>query len=163
MKMLNTDESAHPVPTYTILFPPLYHFPSVTDTPAMWHTCATSCVTPMSHCDRSLAPLTLVALLIYHTIRLALCMEHTGDLWTSLLCFPFWTGPHAIFLITISFSNLLICHHDMRQFHPVSRLALMQANQSQVIAPCSQWVRGLLPFHHKWSLFSFFLDKSFCI
>ena len=103
-----------------------------------------------------------LALLIHHTIRPALCMECTGDLWTSLLHFPFWTGPHAVFLMIISFSDLPIHHRDMRQFHPVTRLTLMQANQSQVIALCSHWVRGLLRFHREWSLVSFFLDKSFC-
>ena len=97
------------------------------------------------------------------TIGLALHMECTGNLWTSLLRFPFWTSPHAVFLITIFFSNLLIHHCDMWQFHPVTQLALTWASWSQVIAPHGQWVRGLLPFRHEWSLFSFFLDKSFCI
>ena len=51
-----------------------------------------------------------LALLIHRTIGLALCIDCTGDLWTSLLCFPFRTGPHVVFLMIISFSDLLICH-----------------------------------------------------
>ena len=108
----------------------------------------------------TLARLPLFAPLICHTIRPALRMERTGDLRTSLLHFPFWTGPHAVFLITISFSNLLIRHCDMLQFRPVTQLAPTCANWFQVIAPCSQWVRGLLLFHHEWSLFSFFFLTS---
>ena len=103
----------------------------------------------------------LLALLIHHTIRLALCMECTGNPWTSLLCFPFWTGPRIVFLMIISFSNLSICHCNMQQFHPVTQLAPMRADWFQVIALHGQWVRGLLLFCHKWSLFLFFLDKSF--
>ena len=102
-----------------------------------------------------------LALLIYRTIGPALHMECTGDLQTSLLCFPFQTGPHIVFLMIISFSDLSIYHCDMWQFCPVTRLAPTWADWSQVIALHSQWVRGLLPFCHEWSLFLFFLDKSF--
>ena len=77
----------------------------------------------------------LLAPLVRRTIRPALRMECTGDLWTSLLHFPFRTGPHVVFLMIISFSDLLICHHDMQQFSPVTRLAPMCADRSQVIAP----------------------------
>ena len=65
-------------------------------------------------------------------------MECTGDLQTSLLHFPFQTGPHIVFLMIISFSGLLICHHDMRQFPPVTQLALMCANWFQVNVPHGQ-------------------------
>ena len=91
----------------------------------------------------------LLAPLIHCTIRLALCMECTGDLQTSLLHFSLWTGSHAVCLIIISFSGLPICHCDMQQLHPVTWLTLMWANWPQVIVPCGQWVRGLLPFCHK--------------
>ena len=107
--------------------------------------------------------LSSIASLIHCTIGLALHMECTGDLRTSLLHFPLWTGPHVVFLMIIPFSDLLIHHCDMWQFCPVTQLIPTHANQFQVIAPHSQWVRELLLFRCKWSLFSFFLDKSFCI
>ena len=103
------------------------------------------------------------ALLIHRTIGPALRMECTGDLQTSLLHFPFRTGPHVVFLMIIFFSDLLIRHRDMRQFPPVTQLAPTRADRFQVIAPLGKWVRRLLPFRREWSLFSFFLDKSFCI
>ena len=69
------------------------------------------------------------------------------SLQTSLLHFPFWTGPHAVFLMIISLSDSLIHHGNMQQFCPVTWLSLTWANRSQVIAPHSQWVRKLL----KWN------------
>ena len=62
-------------------------------------------------------------------------MEYTGDLQTSLLHFSFQTGPHVVFLMIISFSDLLIRHRDMQQFPPVTRLAPMRADRFQVIVP----------------------------
>ena len=80
-------------------------------------------------CLPSLAPL------VRRTIGPAMRMERTGDLQILLLHFPFRTGPHVVFLMIISFSNLLIRHRDMQQFPPVTRLALMRADRFQVIAP----------------------------
>ena len=73
--------------------------------------------------------------LIRRTIGPALRMGCTGDRRTSLLHFPFRTGPHVVFLMIISFSDLLIRHRDMRQFPPVTRLAPTRADRFQVIAP----------------------------
>ena len=56
----SADEPAHSVPMYSFLFFPVYYFPSIMNTPAMQHTCATSCMTPMSLCNHLLTPLTLV-------------------------------------------------------------------------------------------------------
>ena len=56
---LTADKPAHSVLTYTILFLPLYHFPSTTDTPTMQHACATTCATSASLRDCLLTPLTL--------------------------------------------------------------------------------------------------------
>ena len=54
------DEPSHSVLMYTPLFLPLYHFPSVADTPATRCTCTTAHMTPVSLRDHSLTPLTLV-------------------------------------------------------------------------------------------------------
>ena len=114
---------------YTPLFSPLYHFPSIADTqprdapvkPPMRHSRAFAIT--CSPRSPSLTPL------ICRTIGPALRMGCTGDLRTSLLHFSFQTGPHVVFLMIISFSDLLIHHRDMRQFPPVTRLALTRADR----------------------------------
>ena len=112
-----------------ITFPPS-RIPQPRDAPVqppVWHPPAF--VITCSPRSPSLTPL------IHRIIRLALHMECTGDLGTLLLHFPFRTGPNVVFLMIISFSDLLIHHRDMRQFPPVTRLTLMHADRFQVIAP----------------------------
>ena len=101
--------------------------------------------------------------LIHHTIGPALRMECTGDLGTSLLHFPFRTGPHIVFLMIISFSGLLIHHHDMWQFPPVTQLAPMRADRFQVIVPWVSESGDCCCFATNDPCSHFFLDKSFCI
>ena len=120
---------------YTPLFSPLYYFLSVTDTPATRCACTTPARHPEAFAITHSPRLPSSAPLIHHIIGPALHIECTGDLQTSLLHFLFWTGPHIVFLMIISFSDLLIRHCDMRQFPPVTRLAPMRADQFQVIAP----------------------------
>ena len=151
------DEPAHSVPMYTILFSPLYHFPSIADTPA------TQRMTPVSLHDCLLALLTLVGLVNSYFIAPSdqLCVWNVQVTYRPC-CYVFLSGlVPTLFFWWFFLSDLLIHHHDMWQFCLVTWLTLMWANQSQVIAQHGQWVRGLLLFCHKWSLFLFFLDKSF--
>ena len=148
---------------YTLLFLPLYYFPLVVDTPATWHTCATSHATPVSLCNCSLMPLALIGPinLSHHQTSFVYGMYRWSTDLTVMFSFLDWSL--SCFSDDYFFFWLLICQCDTQQLCSVTWLTLMQANQSPAIVPCSQWVRGLLPCHHEWSLFLFFLDKSFCI
>ena len=89
------DEPAHLVLTYTIPFLPLYHFPSIVDTPATQHACASSHATPMSLHNCSLTPLTLIGPVnpLHH--------------WTSFV-YGMYRWPRDL-MVTFSFSDWSPC------------------------------------------------------
>ena len=166
---VNVDEPAHLVPTYTILFSPLYHFPSIVDTPAMQCACATTHVTSVSLRDRSLTPLALICPinLSHHRTGFA----HGMYRWPTDLIVTFsfldWS-PHCFFddyfffqltdlppwYVTVSPSYLT--HPDV--CWPVSSHCAMQLVSQETVAISPQMILVLV---FSWQVFFYLITCNF--